>query len=84
MIFATNGREALKVISELKEEISLVFLDLIIPLKVGVSCLQELLALDPSQKIVIINGYHGEATANDLMSAGAKLQSINLLSLLRS
>jgi CheY-like chemotaxis protein len=72
VIIAADGQEALELYNQRKDEISLVLLDLIMPVMGGDRCLGELLALNPSLKVVIISGYHGETTANDLISAGAK------------
>lgn len=72
VIFATNGREALELYNQRKDEISLVLMDLMMPVMGGERCIKELLAINPSLKIIIISGYHGETTANDLVFTGAK------------
>lgn len=72
VILAANGQEALELYNQQKEEISMVLLDLIMPVMGGERCLTELLAINPSLKIVVVSGYQGETTARDLISAGAK------------
>lgn len=72
VIVATNGQEALALYNQRKDEISLVLLDVIMPVMGGRRCLEELLALNPSLKVIIISGYQAETSANDLVSAGAK------------
>ena len=72
VILAANGQEALELYNQQREEISMVLLDLIMPVMGGERCLTELLAINPSLKIVVVSGYQGETTARDLISAGAK------------
>ncbi len=72
VIHASNGREALELYIHHKDEISLVLLDLMMPVMGGSRCLEELLAINPLLKVIIISGYQAETSAIDLVSAGAK------------
>ena len=54
---ATNGHEALEIYLANKEQISLVVLDLVMPVMSGKECLMELLKIDPSLKVIIVSGY---------------------------
>jgi DNA-binding NtrC family response regulator len=60
VITATNGRNALAIYRDRKDEISLVILDLIMPEMSGRDCLMELLKIDPSVKVLIATGYTPE------------------------
>ncbi len=56
VIEARRGGEALEVYRNRPGEISLVVLDLIMPEMGGVQCLEELLKIDPSARVVIASG----------------------------
>jgi two-component system, cell cycle sensor histidine kinase and response regulator CckA len=72
VITAFNGKEALDRYRERAHEIALVVLDLIMPEMGGKQCLEVLLSLDPSLKVVIASGYSAIGPAQDALSAGAK------------
>jgi PAS domain S-box-containing protein len=72
VITACHGREALEVYRERGDEISLVILDLIMPEMGGVQCLEGLLALDPSVRVVIASGYSADGTTNDTLASKTK------------
>ncbi|MGO8880333.1 MAG: PAS domain S-box protein [Desulfomonilaceae bacterium] len=57
IITATNGSEALEVYKSRKEEISLVILDLLMPVMSGRDCLKELVKIDPSVRVLIASGF---------------------------
>jgi PAS domain S-box-containing protein len=61
VITAPNGKEAVEVYPARRNEIALVMLDLIMPEMGGKQCLEGLLNLNPSVKVVIASGY----SAND-------------------
>ena len=72
VITASNGREALEVYKTRKGEISLVILDLIMPEMGGKQCLQALLTLAPSLKVVIASGFSANGHTRDALASGAK------------
>jgi len=54
---ASNGREAVEVFQEHREQIDLVMLDLVMPEMSGQRCLEKLLQIDPEVVVVIVSGY---------------------------
>jgi CheY-like chemotaxis protein len=54
---AGNGREALEIFTEKKDEIDLVLLDIIMPVLDGFETLSELKKIDPEVKVVLTSGY---------------------------
>jgi len=72
VIKASNGKDALEVYQTRSYEIALVILDLIMPEMSGRQCLEGLLALDPSVKVIIASGYSANGPTKDALSAGAK------------
>lgn len=72
VIAASNGKEALKLYQERSAEIALVILDLIMPEMSGKECLEGLLRLDASVKVVIASGYSANGPTADALAAGAK------------
>jgi K+-sensing histidine kinase KdpD len=69
---AVDGESALEIYKEKKKRISLIILDLIMPGMGGRKCLEEILKIDPSQKVVIVSGYSVNGSTNDLIKIGAK------------
>jgi two-component system, cell cycle sensor histidine kinase and response regulator CckA len=72
VITATNGKEALTVYEQRGHEVNLVILDLIMPQMGGRQCLEELLILDPSAKVVIASGYSSNGPTEDALAGGGK------------
>jgi len=72
VITASNGKEALEVYQARSEEIALVILDLIMPEIGGRQCLEALLKLNSSIKVVIASGYSAHGPTKDALAAGAK------------
>ncbi len=72
VITASNGKEALDVYQRRKDEISLVILDLMMPVMGGKQCLDGLLRLNPDVKVVIASGFSVNGHTQDALSAGAK------------
>ena len=58
VLTATSGEEALKVYSENRDRIELVILDLGMPGMGGLKCLEKLMEMDPSAKVIIASGYN--------------------------
>jgi PAS domain S-box-containing protein len=72
VIRAGNGKEALDIYQRERESISLVILDLIMPVMDGRKCLAEILRIDPHAKVIIASGYSEGGPANGVMAARAK------------
>jgi two-component system, cell cycle sensor histidine kinase and response regulator CckA len=72
VIAATDGESALATYSKNMDKISLIILDLIMPGMGGKKCLEELLRIKPSLKVVITSGYSPEDDAKSAMESGAK------------
>ncbi len=71
VLTAANGREALEVYKHHKDSISLVILDLVMPEMSGKQCLERLLTMDPSAKILIASGYSANGPTRDVLKRGA-------------
>ncbi|WP_045222697.1 hybrid sensor histidine kinase/response regulator [Desulfonatronum thioautotrophicum] len=68
----SSGEEALQAYQERPGHFDLVLLDLNMPGMGGQKCLQELLRLDPSARVVIASGYAAKRLEGDPLSAKAK------------
>lgn len=66
---ATNGIEAVEKFNEVKPD--LLLLDIAMPKKDGSSALREILAANPSAKIIMITASDNLRTINDCVNAGA-------------
>ena len=65
---AENGREAVRVYERHPNEISVVLLDMTMPVMSGVETLQRLLKLDPAAVVIATSGYN-EAEAKQIFGA---------------
>ncbi len=89
VIQACDGKEALEIYRERLSEISLVLLDLIMPVMSGHRCLEELLTINPSLKVIVVSGYMGNAPMGKSLEMGAKglinkpFASVKVLKLVR-
>ena len=72
VITAANGKEALDVYERRGDEIALVLLDLMMPEMGGKQCLEELLSLNPSVRVIIASGYSASGPTKEALEAGAK------------
>ncbi len=72
VIEATNGVDALQVYRERGGEIAMVLLDLIMPEMSGMKCLEGLLALNPSVKVVVASGYSANGSLKDAVADKVK------------
>jgi len=72
VITAADGEQALEIYREKQAYISLVVLDLIMPGMGGHKCLEEILNVDPSQKVIIASGYSVGGSTNEAVKSGAK------------
>jgi len=69
---ARSGEEAVEVFLEMKNEISLVILDLIMPGMGGKRCLEELLRIDPTVRILLASGYSSNGLWMHKEESGAR------------
>jgi two-component system, cell cycle sensor histidine kinase and response regulator CckA len=72
VITANNGKEALEVYQREGNCISLIILDLIMPVMDGRQCLTEILRVNPNAKVIIASGHLESGSARDVMAVGAK------------
>jgi CheY-like chemotaxis protein len=72
VILAGNGEEAIEIYKNNPNQISLVFLDMVMPKLGGHSAFYELKKIDPLVKILISSGYVSEEEIRDLFENGAK------------
>ncbi|MFH0957757.1 MAG: PAS domain S-box protein, partial [Pseudomonadota bacterium] len=72
VITAVNGQEAVEIYQREGYGISLVILDLIMPVMDGRRCLEEILRINPKARVVIASGYSESGPANGVMDSGAK------------
>jgi DNA-binding NtrC family response regulator len=71
VISAADGREAIETYTSAKDEISLVILDLIMPIMDGHQCLKEILRIDPGAKVLILSGFADTGEARDATLTGS-------------
>jgi two-component system cell cycle sensor histidine kinase/response regulator CckA len=71
VLMARSGEEAVEVYSRHGNRIDLVILDLGMPGMGGEKCLQELLCMNPSVKVLIASGYASTQTVQSILEAGA-------------
>jgi PAS domain S-box-containing protein len=72
VITAANGEEAFKIYSREAAKISLVILDLIMPEMDGQRCLEKILELNPTVKVLITSGYSEDGPTKKFVQTGAK------------
>ena len=72
VIKASNGKEALEAYTSNSDQVKLVILDLIMPKMGGKQCLEGLLSLNPSVKVIIASGYSADGPTKDTLTAGVK------------
>jgi CheY-like chemotaxis protein len=72
VITASDGEEALKTYQGQGAEIALVVLDVIMPNMGGKECLEAILRLNPSVKIVMASGYSSYGPIEEAPTLGAK------------
>jgi two-component system, cell cycle sensor histidine kinase and response regulator CckA len=72
VIVASNGKEATEMYQVRADEISLIILDLMMPEMGGKQCLEGLLSINPSVKVIIASGFSANGPAKDALAAGAK------------
>ncbi|MCP4606598.1 MAG: response regulator [Proteobacteria bacterium] len=71
VIIASSGKEAREIYQENEETISLVVLDLIMPVMDGFEVFDELKGINPKAKILIFSGYYKDEKVDELLKKGA-------------
>lgn len=66
---ADNGDEGVKIFAEKRPE--LVLLDLVMPGKTGLEALDEIIALDPAAKVVMVTAVQQDPISRQLLEKGA-------------
>ena len=69
-IEASNGQEAIEKFKELHP--SMVFLDIVMPVKDGIAATSEIIAADSNAKIIIVSSVGTQAHLKSAIEAGAK------------
>ena len=72
VIKASNGKEALNLYEQHREHISLVILDLLMPVMDGKRCLEALRNMDSNVRVLIATGHTTLGMAGELEQAGAR------------
>ncbi len=72
VLTAHDGQEAIEIYRQKRDEISLVILDLIMPVMDGKQCLDEILKVNPQAKVLIASGYSPDGATKDILASGAK------------
>jgi DNA-binding NtrC family response regulator len=72
VLLAENGRDALSIYREQKDEIVLVLLDMVMPEMDGEDTFLRLRELDPDVRVLLSSGYMVEDKARRLMTKGAR------------
>lgn len=76
VIQASDGVEALKIYKELKNEIDLVMLDVIMPFMDGFEVFRRLKEMDEDVKVVFTSGFSADKKMIDLISVEKNLRYI--------
>ncbi|AFM25918.1 PAS domain S-box protein [Desulfomonile tiedjei] len=72
VLTATNGVEALDLYTREKDDITLVILDLIMPILGGKDCLKRILQINPQARMLIASGYSGDISIKECLDLGAR------------
>jgi CheY-like chemotaxis protein len=67
---AKNGREAISIYEQKKNEIALIIMDMIMPGMGGAECFDALKKINPAVKVVLSSGYSMTEQAQDIMKKG--------------
>ena len=67
---ASNGKDALSLYVEKGDSIDIIILDLNMPGMGGLQCLQELLLMNSSARVLISSGYNSDSQIEDFMQSG--------------
>lgn len=67
---AANGAEALQLFQQIRPQV--VTMDLTMPEMDGIACIQQLVALDPDVRILVISALSDKATGIEALKKGAR------------
>jgi signal transduction histidine kinase/CheY-like chemotaxis protein len=68
---AVNGEEAVELVASEKARISLVLLDVIMPVMDGVEAFGRIRQIDPGMPVIVTSGYSREGKVDELLKLGA-------------
>ncbi|MFH1115538.1 MAG: response regulator [Pseudomonadota bacterium] len=71
VLTASNGQEALQVYRKEQAVVSLVIVDMIMPVMGGKECLNELLRINPDVKVIVASGFTPDAETKEAIEVGA-------------
>jgi len=69
VLTAANGKEALKLYEKERDRISLVIVDLIMPVMGGKQCLEELRKINSKLKILVTSGYPVDVSTKEVINS---------------
>lgn len=72
VLSAANGQEALEIYQKKRRDISLVILDLMMPVMGGAQCLEEMLKINPQARVLLASGHSAESSAGPGVGEKAK------------
>ncbi len=71
VLLAQDGRDAIRIFCEKKDSLSLVMLDLVMPVMDGEETLAKMKEIDPEVPVLLCSGYSKEEKADELLGKGA-------------
>jgi PAS domain S-box-containing protein len=73
VVLARDGREAVSIFEERRQEIDLVLLDLVMPEMDGLECFERLRVTDPDVRVIFSSGYAHPPSAGEGLPTGDRL-----------
>jgi CheY-like chemotaxis protein len=71
VLLAANGKEGVEVFRRNREKISMVILDLMMPVMDGKKAFEEIRRIDPRARVIISTGFSGDEDVDNLKEMGA-------------
>jgi CheY-like chemotaxis protein len=71
VLIAANGKEGVEVFRRNREKISMVILDLMMPVMDGKKAFEEIRRIDPRARVIISTGFSGDEDVDNLKEMGA-------------
>ena len=68
---ASNGREAVKLYSDIKDKVDLIILDMVMPEMNGEETFYKLREINPNARIILSSGYSVDEKTRELIGKGA-------------
>ena len=68
---ASNGREAVKLYSDIKDKVDLIILDMVMPEMNGEETFYKLREINPDARIILSSGYSVDEKTRELIGKGA-------------